>query len=174
MATTEATAKATFVIVIFGVVFGCSIKIRLASSEGTVIIFLRKKMMIIAFEIIIDDVFGIGIAVVVVIVIVVNCGIQILNPIIRIIIDGVIDKAKGPIITERRIMVVVVKIITDVVFGIEIAVVAVVVVNGEDHTLLCVTLSPAVGTIIVGVDKAKGPVICGVRDLDIVGTVIVI
>ena len=53
-----ATTKASLVIVIFGVVFGCSIKVRLASGEGTVIICLRKKMMIVAFEIIINVVFG--------------------------------------------------------------------------------------------------------------------
>ena len=68
-------------------------------------------------------------------------------------------------------MIVAFEIIIDVVFGIEIAViVVVVVVNGEGPTL-----NPAVRIIIVGVsDEAKGPIISGVRDLDAaVGTVIV-
>ena len=58
------------VIIIFGVAFGCSIKIRIASGEGTIIIHSRmKKMMIVAFEIIINVIFGIGIAVVFVVVV---------------------------------------------------------------------------------------------------------
>ena len=58
-------------------------------------------------------------------------------------------------------MVVVVRIIINVVFGI---VIAVVVVNNEDPTL-SPTFRPVVGIIIIGVDKAKGPII-GVRGLD--------
>ena len=80
------------VIVIFGVVFGCSIKIWFAFVEGTVIIRsrMKKKMMIVAFEIIIDVVFGI----------VIYCEGLTLNPAVRIIIIGVIEEAKGPIITK--------------------------------------------------------------------------
>ena len=58
-------------------------------------------MMIVAFEIIIDVVFGIVIAIVVVVVVVlvvVNCECPTLNPAVQIIIVGVIDEAKGPII----------------------------------------------------------------------------
>ena len=66
-------------------------------------------------------------------------------------------------------MIVAFEIITDVVFGIEIAVIVVVVVNGEGPTL-----NPVVRIIIVG-DEAKGPIIGGGRGLDTaVGTVIVI
>ena len=121
-----AAAKPPLVIVIFGVAFGCSIK--LASGGGTVIICLRK--MIVAFEFIIDVVFGIEIAVIVV----VNGEGPTLNPAVGIIIVGVIDEAKGPIIMEGRVMVVVVKIIIDVVFGIEI-IVDVDVVNGKGPTV---------------------------------------
>ena len=100
------------------------------------------------------------------------------TPPVRIII--VVDEAKGPIIMERRIIVVVVKVVFVVVFGIifvvvfEIVIVVVVVIV-EFPTLSCLILRPAVGIIIVGVDKAKGPIISGVRDLDdtAVGTVIV-
>ena len=47
------------VIVIFGVAFGCSIKIRFASGEGTIIIRSGiKKMMVVVFEILIVVVFG--------------------------------------------------------------------------------------------------------------------
>ena len=77
---------------------------------------------------------------------------------------------------ERRIVVVVVKIIINVVFKIVIAVVIVIVivVNCEGPTLSCLILRPAVRIIIVGVDKAKGPIIVGVRVLDTtVGTIIV-
>ena len=93
-----AAAEAPLVIVIFGVAFGCSI--RLASGEGTVIIRSRKKMMIVAIKIIIDVVFGIEIVVVVV---VVNCegptlSCLTLSPVVRMIIVGVIDEAKGSII----------------------------------------------------------------------------
>ena len=51
-----AAAEAPLVIIIFGVAFDCSIKVRLASGRGwgTVIICLRKKMQIVAFEIVID------------------------------------------------------------------------------------------------------------------------
>ena len=154
------------VIVIFGIAFGYSIKIRIASGEGTVIIHSRmKKMMIVAFEIIINVIFGI---------VIYREGPT--RPPVRIII--VVDEAKGPIIVERRIVVVVVKVVF--VFGIifvvvfEIVIVVVVVIV-EFPTLLCLILRPAVGIIIVGVDKAKGPIISGVRDLDdtAVGTVIV-
>ena len=61
-------------------------------------------------------------------------------------------------------MVVIVGIIIDVVFRIVIGVV-VVIVNCEGPALLCLILHPAVGIIIVGVDKAKGLII-GVRGLD--------
>ena len=57
-----AEAKAPLAIVIFCFVFGC--RIRLASGVGTVIIRLRR-IMIVALEIIINVVFGIVIAVVV-------------------------------------------------------------------------------------------------------------
>ena len=70
------------------------------------------------------------------------------------------------------------KISIDVVFGIVTAVViviVVVVVNSESPTLSGLTLSPVVRIIIVGViDKAKGPIIVGVRGLNTtVDTVIV-
>ena len=84
--------------IIVGVAFGCSI--RLASGGGTVIIRLGRmvilrRMMIVAFEINIDIVFGIEIAVVVV-----NGKGPTFNPVVRIIIVG--DKAKGPIIGGGR------------------------------------------------------------------------
>ena len=67
-----AEAEATLVFIILSVGFGCSIKVRLASGRGwgTVIICLRKKMKMVAFEIVIDIVFrtrisGIGVIVVV-------------------------------------------------------------------------------------------------------------
>ena len=59
------------VIVIIGVAFGCSIKIRFVSGRGRGSVIIRSrmkiKMMIVAFEIIIDIVFGIVIGVVVVV-----------------------------------------------------------------------------------------------------------
>jgi len=154
------------VIVIFGVAFGYSIKIRIASGEGTVIIHSRmKKMMIVAFEVIINVIFRI---------LIYREGPT--HPPVRIII--VVDEAKGPIIMERRIVVVVVKvvfvfrIIFVVVFEIIIVVVVVIV---EFPTLSCLILHPSVRIIIVCVDEAKGPIISGVRDLDdtAVDTVIV-
>ena len=106
----------------FCVAFGYSIKIRIASGEGTVIIHSRmKKMMIVAFEIIINVIFGI---------IIYREGPT--RPPVRIII--VVDDAKGPIIVERRIVVVVFKVVFVVVFGIvfvvvfEIVIVVVVVI----------------------------------------------
>ena len=66
-------------------------------------------------------------------------------------------------------LIVAVEIIIDVVFG-RIVIVVVVVVNCEDSTL---SGQPAVGIIIVG-DEAKGPIIIGIRVLDMaVGTIIV-
>ena len=128
--------------------------------------------MVVVVGIIVDVVFGIVITIVVVVVVI--CEGPTLNPAIRIIIVGFIDKAKGPIILERRIMVVVVGIIINVVFGIVIAVVVVIViVDCEGPPLLSLTLSPVVRIIVVG-DKAKGPIIGGDRGLDTaVGTVIV-
>ena len=84
-----AEAEAPLVIIIFCVVFGCSIKVRLIFGRGwgTIIIRSRKKMKMVAFEIVIDVVFGIVIAVVVV----VNCESPILNPGVKKIIIGVID-----------------------------------------------------------------------------------
>ena len=67
-------------------------------------------------------------------------------------------------------MIVAFEIIINVVFGIVIAVLVVIVVNLEDSTLPGQT--PAVGTIIVG-DKAKGPIIVGIRALDTSVTIIV-
>ena len=67
---------------------------------GTVIIHLEKGMMMVAFEIIIDVVFGI--VIVVVFIVVVNCKGPTLNPAVRIIIVGVSDEAKGPIISGVR------------------------------------------------------------------------
>ena len=61
-------------------------------------------MMVVAFEIIIVVVFGIVIAAVFVVV-VVTCEGLTLNPAVQIIII-IIDKAKGPIILNRRVMVV--------------------------------------------------------------------
>jgi len=88
--------------VILGVSFGCSI--RLASGEGTVIIRskMKKKMMIVAFEIIIDVVFG---RIVIVVVVVVNCEdstLSVRTPAVEIIIVG--DEAKGPIINGNRVL----------------------------------------------------------------------
>ena len=85
---------------IVGFAFGCRV-IR-ASGWGTVIIHLEKGMMMVAFEIIIDVVFGIVIAVIVVVVVVVNGEGPTLNPAVRIIIVGVSDEAKGPIISGVR------------------------------------------------------------------------
>ena len=66
-------------------------------------------MVIVVFEIIINIVFGIVIAVVVVVVVVVNCegptlSSLSLSPFFRIIIVGVIDKAKDPIIGGGRVL----------------------------------------------------------------------
>ena len=72
---------------IVGFAFGCRV-IR-ASGWGTVIIHLRKEMMIVAFEIIISVVFGI----VIVVVVVVNGEGPTLNPVVWIIIVGVNDEA---------------------------------------------------------------------------------
>ena len=81
---------------------------------------------------------------------------------------------EGTVIIRSRVkkmMIVAFEIIIDVVFGRIVIVVVVVVVNCEDSTLSGRT--PAVGIIIVG-DKAKGPIIVGIRVLDTtVGTVIV-
>ena len=87
------------VIVISGVAFSCRVR---ASGEGTVIIRskMKKKMMIVAFEIIIDVVFG---RIVIVVVVVVNCKDSTLSsrtPAVGIIIVG--DEAKGPIIVGGR------------------------------------------------------------------------
>ena len=85
--------------IIVGIAFFCSI--RLASDGGTVIIRLRR-MMIVAFEIIIDVVFG---RIVIVVVVVVNCEDSTLSgrtPAVGIIIVG--DKAKGPIIVGNRVL----------------------------------------------------------------------
>jgi len=113
-------------------------------------------MIIVAFEIIINLVFGI------VIVVVVNCESLTLNPAVKIIIVGVIDEAIGPI-KLRRIGVVVVGIIINVVFGIVIAVIVVIViVDYEGPPLSSLTLSPVVRIIIVG-DEAKDPIIGGGR-----------
>ena len=88
--------------VIFGFAFGCSIKIMFASGKGTVIIRSRvKKMLIVAFEIIIDVVFGR----IVIVVVVVNCEDSTLSgrtPAVGIIIVG--DEAKGPIIVGNRVL----------------------------------------------------------------------
>ena len=55
-----------------------------------------------------------------------------------------------------------------------VIVVVVVVVNWEGPALLGLTLHPTVRIIIFCVDKAKGPIISGVRGLDTaVGTFIV-
>ena len=160
-----AAAEASLVIVIFGVAFGCSIKVKLAFGRGwgTVIIRPRKKIKMVAFEVIIYVVFEI-----VIIVVVVNCESLTLNPVVKIIIFGVIDEAKGPIIL-RRISVVVVGII-NVVFGI---VIAVVIVDCEGPRFSSPTLHPSVRIIIACVDKAKSPIIGGGRGLDTVGTVII-
>ena len=89
--------------------------------------------MVIVVGIIIDVVFGIAIAVFVVII--VSCKGPTLNPAVRIIIVVVINEAKGPIIMERRIMVVaigifgIVIVVVFVVFG--IVIVVVVIVNCE-------------------------------------------
>ena len=110
--------------------------------------------MIVAFEIIIDVVFRIEIAVVFVFGIIIYCEGPKLNPAVRIIIV-VIDKTKGPIIMERRIMVVVVKIIINVVFGIifvvvfEIVIVVAVVRVVKDPALSCLVLPLDVRIIIV-------------------------
>ena len=108
--------------------------------------------MVVAFEIIIVVVFGIDIAVLVVII--VSCEGPTLNPTVRIIIVF-IDEAKGPVIMERRIMVVVVKIIVKVVFGIifavvfEIVIVVAVVRVVKDPALSCLVLPLDVRIIIV-------------------------
>ena len=117
-------------------------------------------MKMVAFEIIIDVVFGI----VIVVAVVVNCESPTLNPAFKIIIVGVIDEAIGPI-NLRRIGV--------VVFEIVIAVVVVIIVNGRGPTFSGLILHPSVRIIIVCVDEAKGPII-GVRGLDTaIGTIIV-
>jgi len=91
--------------------------------------------------------------------VVVICESPTLNPAINIIIVGVIDEAKGPIIL-RRISVVVVVIIK-VVFRIVTAVV-ILIVDCENSTLLSLTLNPVFRIIILGViDKAKDPIIGG-------------
>ena len=131
-------------------------------------------MKMVTFEIIIDVVFRNVIVVVVVVVVVVYCEGPTLNPVVRIIIGGVIDEVNGPVIMERRIMVGVVKIIIDVVFGIWVAVIVVVVaVNCEGPALSCLILHPTVWIIIVGVEEAKGPII-GVRGLDTVAITIIV
>ena len=123
-------------VIIAGVTFGCRVR---ASGEGTVIIRskMKKKMMIVAFEIIIYVAFGEVISVVVV----VTCEGLTPNPAVRIIIVVVIDEAKGPIILNRRVMVVAIGIIIIVVFGIVIVVVVVVIVNYECCTLSGRTMS---------------------------------
>ena len=89
------------VIVISGVAFSCRVR---ASGKGTVIIRskMKKKMMIVAFEIIIDVVFGR--IVIVVVIVVVNCEDSTLSgqPAVGIII--VRDEAKGPIIVGIRVL----------------------------------------------------------------------
>ena len=89
--------------VILGVAFGCSCRVR-ASGKGTVIIRSRvKKMMIVAFEIIINVVFGIVIAVVVVIIVSrEESTLSSQTPTVGIII--VRDKDKGPIIVGNRVL----------------------------------------------------------------------
>ena len=99
-----------------------------------------KKMMLVVFEIIINVVFGI----------VINS--EALTPAVQIIF--VIDDAKGPIIMERRIVVVVVKIIIVFVFEIVIVVIVFGIVIGvvvvvKDPALLCLVLPLDVGIIIV-------------------------
>ena len=83
------------------VAFGCRVR---ASGEGTIIIRskMKKKMTIVAFEIIIDVVFG---RIVIVVVVVVNCEDSTLSghtPAVGIIIVG--DEAKGPIIVGIRVL----------------------------------------------------------------------
>ena len=86
--------------IIVGVAFGRSI--RLASGWDTaVVIILERNIMVVVVGIIINVVFGIVIFVVVVVV-VVNCKGPTLNPAVRIIIVGVSDEAKGPIISGVR------------------------------------------------------------------------
>ena len=134
--------------------------------------------MVVVVRIIINVKFKIVISVVVVVVggggvvVVATCEGLTLNPVVQIFIVGFIDKAKGSINLERRIMVVAIEIIISVVFG--IVMVVVVVINCEGPTLLCLIIRPVVGIIIVGVDEAKGPIISGVRGFDTaVGTVII-
>ena len=155
------------VIVIFGITFGCNIKVRLAAGRGwgTVIICLGKKIKMVAFEIIINVIFRI-VTVVVVVVVVVNCESLTLNPAVKII------EAKGPIILGR-IIVFVVRIITNcldtavgeiiinVVFGIMIMiffgiVIAVVVIVNYEGPILSIwtltgvsVLDMAVGIVIL-------------------------
>ena len=85
--------------IIVNVVFG--IRISGVGVIGAVIIRsrMKKKMMIVAFEIIIDVVFGR-----IVIVVVVNCEDSTLSgqPAVGIIIVG--DEAKGPIIVGIRVL----------------------------------------------------------------------
>ena len=147
-----------FIIVIddgvVGFAFGCRIR---PSGEGTVTICskMKKKMMIVAFEIMINVVSGI--VLVVVIVVIVNL------VVVRIIINVVFGIA-------------IVIVVVVVVFGIVIAVVVIVaIVTCEGPTLSCLILCPAVGIMIVGVDKAKGPIISGTRGLDTaVGILIIV
>ena len=80
------------VVVIFGVTFSCSIK--LASGWGTFIVF--GKIMVVAFEIIINVVFGF----IIIIIVVIGEG-PTLRPVGMIIIVN--DKANGPIIRGNRV-----------------------------------------------------------------------
>ena len=81
-----------------------------------------------------------------------------------------VDETKGPIIGVRDLDTAVGGIIINVVFIVVIivviiVVVVVVVVNCKGLTLSGLTHSPAVGRIVVCVDKTKGPII-GVRGFD--------
>ena len=102
--------------------------------------------MVVVVGIIINVVFRIEIAVV--FVVVVTCEGLTLNPAVRIIIVVVIDKAKGPIILNRRVMVVAIGIIIVVVFGIAI----VVVVFGIVIVVVLVEKNPALLYLILPLD----------------------
>ena len=97
-----AETEAPLAIVIFGVAFGCGIKLAFGRGEGTFIIRL-KRIMIVVFEIIINVVFGIVIAVLVVIIVYrEDSTLSGRTPAIGIII--VRDKTKSPIIIGIRVL----------------------------------------------------------------------
>ena len=82
-------------IIIFGVAFGCGIRLASGKDQGTVIIHLKRRM-IVAVEIIISVVFGI------IIIIIENGEGPTLKPVDLIII--VSDEANGPIIMGGRVL----------------------------------------------------------------------